>query len=107
MTGPAFLADEEGRLRALASYNVVGTPPEKDYDHIARLAADLFDAPIALVSLVDRETQWFKARIGLEASQTDRNVSFCAHAIVGDDVLVVPDASHDGRFADNPLVTGS
>ncbi len=70
------------------------------------MAADLFDVPIALVSLVDKDRQWFKSCIGLGVAETGRDVSFCAHAILSDDVLVVPDAAVDERFATNPVVTG-
>ncbi len=91
MTGPVLPANEEARLKALASYNVVGTPPEKDYDHIARLAADLFDAPIAMVGIIDHDTKWIKARVGVDAAKVERRIAFCAHTILGEDVLVVPD----------------
>lgn len=98
--------DEERRLEVLHAYRVLDTAPEEAFDRITRVAADLFDVPIALVSLVDRDRQWFKSCIGLGVSETGRDASFCAHAIVADEVMVIPDALADRRFATNPLVTG-
>jgi len=98
--------DDEYRLDALNSYAVLDTPPEPAFDRVTRSAASLFDVPIAVVSLVDRDRQWFKSCVGLDASETPRGTAFCAHAIMRDSVMVVPDASADPRFADNPLVTG-
>lgn len=97
---------EEERLRALRRLGILDTPPEERFDRLTRLAQRLFDAPIAHVSLVDEDRQWFKSRVGLEPPETTREVSFCAHAIRGDDVMVVADASNDSRFHENPLVTG-
>ncbi len=105
-TAPPIPDDEPERLAALHRLDVLGTPPEPELDVITRLAADRFDAAIALVSLVDADRQWFKARHGLEAAETCRRDSFCAHTIAGDGVMVVPDARADPRFARNPLVTG-
>ena len=99
-------ADEGARLDALRALAVLDSEPEERFDRLTRLAQDLFDAPIALVSLVDSERQWFKSRIGLDATETPREVSFCAHAILDDDVFVIRDALADPRFADNPLVLG-
>ncbi|GAB4391766.1 MAG: GAF domain-containing sensor histidine kinase [Kiloniellaceae bacterium] len=98
--------NEEERLAALRSYGILDTPPEPVFDRISSVAAAVFNAPIALVSLVDRERQWFKAAHGLDVQQTSRRGSFCAHAIVDVPVLVVPDAAKDPRFAENPLVIG-
>jgi phosphoribosyl 1,2-cyclic phosphodiesterase/CheY-like chemotaxis protein len=98
--------DEEKRVRALHSLGVLDTEPEERFDRHTRIAAALFDTPIALVSLIDVERQWFKSRHGLDASETPREMAFCAHAILGDDVLLISDALKDSRFADNPLVTG-
>jgi PAS domain S-box-containing protein len=99
--------DSEGqRLAALAAYGVLDTPPEPAFDDIARIAARLFDTPIALVSLVDAQRQWFKARVGLDVAETPREIAFCNVALAAREVLVVPDASADPRFRDNPLVTG-
>lgn len=96
---------EMQRLEALRSYDVLDTPPEKVFDELARMAASIAGTPIALVTLIDEDRQWFKARIGLEAHQTPRNIAFCSRAIEGSGVFVVPDALQDERFADNPLVT--
>jgi PAS domain S-box-containing protein len=98
--------DEAARLDALQSLHLLDTAPESAFDDLARIAAGVCGTPIALISLVDRERQWFKARIGLDAPETHRDQSFCAHAILGESALVVPDASEDVRFRDNPLVTG-
>lgn len=97
---------EEERIAALRSYGMLDTPAELEFDHIVQEAAREFDAPIALVSLVDDDRQWFKARVGLDVSHTPRSMSFCTHAIQGPDVLVIKNAQHDERFADNSLVTG-
>ncbi|WP_008309608.1 ATP-binding protein [Leptolyngbya sp. PCC 6406] len=98
--------NEEQRLSKLLSYNILDTPSEAAYDDIAQLAAYICKTPIALVSLVDLDRQWFKATVGLDASETHRDLAFCAHAILGTSIFVVPDAKADTRFADNPLVTG-
>ncbi|MGA0605377.1 GAF domain-containing sensor histidine kinase [Phenylobacterium sp. VNQ135] len=95
---------EPARLQALREYGVLDTPPEAAFDRITELAAELFDAPIALVSLVDADRQWFKSAIGLPVSETPRAYAFCDHTIRTDEVMVVPDATADDRFRDNPLV---
>ena len=94
-------------MRALHDLGILDSPPEERFDRITRLARRLFDMPIALVSLVATERQWFKSRQGLDIPETSRDSSFCAHAILDDDVFVVGDASVDPRFAENPLVTGT
>jgi phosphoribosyl 1,2-cyclic phosphodiesterase len=99
-------ADEDRRLRALHETGLLDTEPEERFDRFTRIAAALFDVPIALVSLVDKDRQWFKSRQGTDVSQTDRDKAFCAHVILGSEVMQVPDALADDRFADNPLVTG-
>jgi GAF domain-containing protein len=99
-------ADEAARLWALRGLDLLDTPAEERFDRLTRLAAALFDVPVALVTLVDRERQWFKSRHGLDLLETHRDASFCAHAILGDDIMVIPDAQQDCRFADNPLVAG-
>lgn len=98
---------EAARLGELEAYEIFDTPPEPAFDRITTLAARLMRTPIALVSLVAEDRQWFKSRFGLEACQTSRSVSFCAHAILGGDPLVIPDAWRDPRFAENPLVAGA
>lgn len=98
--------NERERLGALHSYRILDTLPEACYDDIALLASEICAAPIAAVSLVDRERQWFKSKVGLEVSETARDVAFCSHTILESDLLVVCDARDDKRFADNPLVAG-
>lgn len=99
-------ADEPQRLEALRRYDILDSPPELIFDDLARLASHLCGTPIALISLIDIERQWFKARLGLDAAETSRDFAFCAHAILGSDLMEVPDATVDARFFDNPLVTG-
>ena len=99
--------DEPERLAALRSYGILDTPPEERFDRLTRLVSEELGVPISLVSLVDVDRQWFKSRHGLEATETPRDVAFCAHAILSDDTLVVEDAFEDDRFADNPLVTAA
>lgn len=98
--------DEQQRLEELASYAILDTPPEDTYDDLVKLASRLLGAPIALVTLVDRDRQWFKARRGVDVDQTPREISFCAHVVDDRKLMVVTDASRDPRFADNPLVVG-
>jgi signal transduction histidine kinase len=106
MIAPPLAANENARLAALERYGILDTSPEDGFDELVRLAAAVCGTPIALISLVDATRQWFKARLGLEASETPRTASFCAHAIHESAVLVVPDATKDPRFATNPLVVG-
>ncbi len=106
MIAPPLPPDEAERLGALWEMQILDTEPEERFDRLTRLAQEVFDAPIALVSLVDSTRQWFKSSQGLDAKETSREVSFCGHAILDDDIFVVPDATLDPRFADNPLVTG-
>jgi PAS domain S-box-containing protein len=99
--------NEAQRLAALAQYQVLDTPPEQAFDDLTLLAAHICQTPIALVSLVDEMRQWFKSRLGFSATETARDIAFCAHTILHpDEVLEVRDAKADPRFADNPLVTG-
>ena len=107
MIPPSLPPDEARRLQALRGLCVLDTPSEERFDRIVRTAARLFGVPTALVSLLDEGRQWFKARVGLPASETPRDVSFCGHAILGAGTFVVPDAVHDARFHDNPLVLGA
>ncbi|WP_216922950.1 GAF domain-containing protein [Synechococcus sp. CCAP 1479/9] len=95
---------EAARLEALNDYRILDTESEQSYDDITFLAAQLCDAPIALISLVDADRQWFKSKVGLAVNETSRDVSFCAHAILGEETLVVKDARQDERFRNNPLV---
>lgn len=101
---PPVPTDEDVRLRTLNALNVLDSAPEADFDDIVALASNLCGAPISLVSLVDTDRQWFKAKIGMQLDETHRDVSFCAHAILGSDLMIVPDASVDERFADHPFV---
>lgn len=105
MLAPACPADEATRIEALHSLNILDTPAEERFDRFTRLAKKLFGVPIALVSLVDTNRQWFKSNDGLSVPETPRDVSFCGHAILGDDILMIQDTLHDERFHDNPLVT--
>jgi diguanylate cyclase (GGDEF)-like protein len=103
---PETPINEAARIRALHALHILDTSPEERFDRLTRLARRMFDVPMALVSLVDVDRQWFKSRQGLTACETPRNVSFCGHAIHGDDIFEVEDARADARFFDNPLVTG-
>lgn len=106
MKPPQIPPDEEQRLDALRALSLLDSTPEECFDRPTRLARRLFAVPIALISLVDTDRQWFKAKVGLNASETHRDISFCGHAILGDRPLIVRDATQDEYFADNPLVTG-
>ena len=96
---------EAARLEALRQYSILDTPSESAYNDIARLAAFICDVPIALISFVDSERQWFKSKVGLEVEETARDISFCAHTILSKNMMVVKDALRDERFMNNPLVT--
>lgn len=106
MKKPDISQDEQTRLETLRSLNVLDSPAEERFDRLTRMARRMFGVPIALVSLIDENRQWFKSCIGLGASETSRDISFCGHAILGDGVFVIPNAIEDQRFADNPLVLG-
>jgi len=99
--------NEEQRLASLHGLSILDTPPEERFDRITRLAASIFNTPMASITLVDRDRQWFKSSYGLDAVESSRETSFCSHAVAAQDVLVVSDAFQDPRFSDNPLVTGS
>jgi GAF domain-containing protein len=103
---PALPADEADRLQALERYRIGGIGREGPFDHIAQLAASLFDVPISLVSIVGSDAQCFRGASGIDETHTPRDVAFCAFAILQPDVMVVPDAAEDARFCSNPLVTG-
>lgn len=104
MKTPDIPQDEQERLQTLRSLSILDTPAEERFDRLTRMAKRLFGVPIALVSLVDENRQWFKSCVGLSASETPRDISFCGHAILGDDLFIIPNATADERFADNPLV---
>lgn len=105
ISAPKPLNDTE-RVEALRAYGVLDTPAARSFDDIVELTAKLFQVPICLVSLVDDDRQWFKAKVGIDACETARSISFCGHAILRPKVMVVEDALTDHRFFDNPLVTG-
>ena len=107
MIAPSIAVNESVRIKTLRSFNILDTSPEERFDRITRLARQLFNVSITLVSLVDTNRQWFKSYMGLSISETPRNISFSGHAILGDDIFIVPDTLADERFYNNPLVTGS
>lgn len=98
--------DEPGRLMALRRYAILDTSPEEPFDKLTQLVRDVLGVPIAAVSLIDAERQWFKSITGLTACETSRDISFCSHAIQRQEPMMIPDATLDPRFAGNPLVTG-
>jgi signal transduction histidine kinase len=104
MPNSSLPPNEARRLETLHGLEILDTPPEKEFDDVVRLACEIGKVPFALVSFVDAERQWFKANAGLDQTETPRDVAFCAHAILGDDLFVVEDALLDERFRDNPLV---
>lgn len=106
MQPPAIPENESARLQSLQEYRILDSPDDERFDRLTRLAKELFGVSIVLVSLVDAERQWFKSRQGLEVCETDRDISFCGHAILNREIFQVTDAAADPRFADNPLVTG-
>jgi PAS domain S-box-containing protein len=97
---------ERERLAALRSYNILDTTPDPDFDSLVKLASFICRTPVALLSLVDEDRQWFKAKVGIEASETPRHISFCTHAIAASGMMVIPDAEEDERFRGSPLVVG-
>lgn len=99
-------ADEPKRLAALRRYGILDTPPEPAFDDLAKLASEICGTPMALVTLIDEDRQWFKARVNVHGTETSRDIAFCAHTVMGKDLLVVRDAREDGRFSHNPFVTG-
>ena len=98
--------NEVKRLKVLWQYDLLDTVPEEVFDDLTDLAAHICEAPVALISLVDENRQWFKSQVGTSLKETSRDISFCAHAILNDGLLVISDATKDPRFRDNPMVTG-
>ena len=106
MESPHVPIDESLRLQTIRELLILDTPPEERFDMMTTYASLLFKVAITLISLVDENRQWFKSKCGLDASETPRDISFCGHAILSDDILLINDAIKDSRFADNPLVIG-
>lgn len=104
MKKPDTPPDERTRLETLRALNLLDTAPEERFDRLTRLAKRLFGVPISLVSIIDANRQWFKSAQGLDVTETNRDISFCGHAILGDELFLIPNALEDERFSDNPLV---
>ncbi len=102
---PPVPSNEARRLKVLWQYDLLDTVPEEIFDDLTELAARICEAPIALISLVDEDRQWFKSKVGITVNETSRDISFCAYAVTQQDLFIVPDATLDPRFAKNPLVT--
>lgn len=108
MIAPQKTENESERIKALQSYQVLDSLPEREYDDITLIASQICDVPITLISLIDEDRQWFKSKLGISAEETHRDISFCGHAILNpEQPLIIEDATKDDRFVDNPLVTGS
>ena len=105
MKTPDLPQRERARLAALSRYDILDTPPEQMFDDLTKLASHICGTHIALVSIVDKQRQWFKSSVGLDATETPRDISFCGHVVAGGEMMVVPDAHEDERFFDNPLTT--
>ncbi|MBL0066053.1 MAG: GAF domain-containing protein [Bacteroidetes bacterium] len=105
-TFPPIPENEPERIRALRSYGVLDTAPELNLDAITQLASQICDTPIAMISLIDENRQWFKSRVGFNAEEFSRSQSFCQYSILGDELFIVPNAKNDERFANNPMVSG-
>jgi GAF domain-containing protein len=106
MRQPHQSRDEGQRLEALRQYDLLDKLPEQGLDNLTCLAASICESPISLISLIDERRVWFKSTVGLSASETPRDISFCGHAILQPDLFIVPDTTKDERFVDNPLVIG-
>jgi GAF domain-containing protein len=98
--------DEFKRIVSLIELDLLDTPPEKRFDQLTRCATKIFHVPISTLTLIDAQREWFKSCQGLSATEGDRAISFCGHALVENEILVIPDTTKDKRFADNPMVTG-
>src|SRR5260370_4014832 len=107
MTNAPLPGNEAARLEALHALAILDTEPEESFDELTAVASCICQAPVAVISLIDRDRQWFKSRLGVAETETPRDISFCAHTILETDLLIVPDAAADARFADSPLVTSS
>jgi len=99
-------ADESERIADLNTLNILDTPREPRFDNVTELVADVFEVPMVFLTLVDSDRQWYKSTCGIKVESTPRDVSFCSHAILEPEAMVVPNAAEDARFADNPFVTG-
>ena len=106
MQSPKKPDNERERLAALRALDILDTDAEERFDRVTRVAMRMFNVPMAAVALVDESRQWLKSRFGIDVDETHRDISFCGHTILGKDVFVIPDASQDRRFHDNPMVTG-
>ncbi len=106
MEAPKCPKNEVKRLDLVKNLGILDSEQEERFDRITRLASNIFRVPISIVTIIDKNRQWFKSQVGLEVAETERDISFCGHAILEDDVFVVQDASKDPRFFDNPLVMG-
>ena len=107
MQEPAIPVDEAFRISTLHDLNLLDTPSEDRFDRLTRISQRLFKVPMALISLIDSDRQWFKSAAGLNISETPRSVSFCGHTILEQQIFIVNDTHLDHRFADNPLVTNA
>ena len=99
-------SNESDRITSLKKLKILDTPPEERFDRITKLATRVFSVPISTITLVDANREWFKSVCGLDATEGDRAVSFCGHALLEDEILIIPDAKKDPRFSDNPMVVG-
>src|ERR1041385_6013111 len=104
MSAPPIPQNEHERLAALHSYNILDTPPENAYDDLTFLALHICGYPIALITLVDQDRQWFKSKFGVTLTETSRDISFCGHTILQSEPMIIPDTLDDARFATNPFV---